>query len=70
MLNGCTVVKVDRWFPSSKTCHCCGAINDSLELKDRNWVCPACGANHDRDGNAAINILNQGLSQLGVTTAA
>ena len=45
----------DRWFPSSKTCSECGAINSNLKLKDRSWTC-ACGARHDRDLNAAINL--------------
>lgn len=47
---------VDRWFPSSKTCHCCGHVVDKLPLSVRSWVCPKCGAQHDRDLNAAINI--------------
>ena len=61
LLNGCEIVKIDRWFPSSKACHCCGTINDSLALKDRTWNCPSCHAHLDRDVNAAINILNQGM---------
>ena len=47
---------VDRWFPSSKLCSVCGCINDDLVLADRNWTCD-CGATHDRDVNAAKNIL-------------
>lgn len=50
---------VDRWFPSSKMCHICGTVNDSLTLADREWDC-SCGAHHLRDVNAAINILNAG----------
>lgn len=46
----------DRWFPSSKTCGDCGAVNQGLTLADRTWVCP-CGAEHDRDRNAARNLL-------------
>ena len=61
ILNGSEIIKVDRWFPSSKTCHCCGTINENLCLKDRNWECPSCHARFDRDVNAAINILNQGM---------
>lgn len=61
MINGCKVIKIDRWYPSSKTCHCCGVIKEDLSLKDRLWTCSACGESHDRDVNAAINILNQGL---------
>jgi len=53
-------VMVDRFFPSSKMCHVCGAINDTLTLSDRHWVC-GCGMVHDRDKNAAINIRDEGL---------
>jgi putative transposase len=58
--NDKSVIHVDRFFPSSKTCHKCGWINNSLTLKDRNWTCPKCGEVLDRDVNAAINILNEG----------
>jgi putative transposase len=58
---GREVIEVDRWFPSSKLCSECGYKNEDLELKDRSWVCPKCGVEHDRDINAAINILNEGL---------
>lgn len=61
---GKTVLKVDRFFPSSKTCCCCGYKNDSLTLKDRSWTCPVCGTVHDRDLNAATNILKEGLAKL------
>ena len=54
------VIHIDRFFPSSKTCSKCGWINNQLTLKDRNWTCPECGSIHDRDFNAAINILNEG----------
>jgi len=54
------IIHIDRFFPSSKTCHKCGYINNSLTLKDRSWTCPDCGENHDRDVNASINILNEG----------
>lgn len=50
------VLCADRWFASSKTCHCCGYRKDDLELKDREWVCPECGVVHDRDRNAAMNL--------------
>ena len=53
---GGRLVKVDRWFPSSKTCSCCGAIHEGLTLSDRTWLCAACGTLHDRDENAARNI--------------
>ena len=62
--NGSKVVKIDRFAPSSKMCHCCGFINDKLTLKDRKWVCPSCGEHLDRDVNAAINIRNLGLAKL------
>ena len=52
--------KIDKWFPSSKTCHVCGMVNKELTLKDRNWICQ-CGTHHDRDWNSAINIRNEGL---------
>jgi putative transposase len=53
---GSKVWAADRWYPSSKTCSACGAINSGLTLADRMWVC-ACGAEHDRDHNAARNLL-------------
>ena len=62
---GCQVAKVDRWYPSSKTCSGCGAVLKRLPLNLRQWQCPDCGILHDRDTNAAINILNQ--STVGVT---
>lgn len=51
---------IDRWFPSSKTCSGCGHVADKLPLSTREWRCPKCGADHDRDINAAINILSAG----------
>ncbi len=59
---GRTLIKIDRWYPSSKTCHACKHVVDSLTLDIREWVCPACGVVHDRDTNAARNILAEGLS--------
>lgn len=50
--------QIGKWVPSSKTCHSCGYIKKDLKLKDRKWTCPVCGTEHDRDINAAINILN------------
>ena len=57
---GKTVVKIDRWFPSSKTCSDCGHIVEKLPLSVRGWACPECGTIHDRDANAAANILAVG----------
>jgi putative transposase len=62
---GCTVVKIDRWYPSSKTCHCCGTVNQKLQLRDRTWTC-SCGVTHDRDINAAITIRQVGMSTCGL----
>jgi putative transposase len=59
---GRTLIKIDRWYPSSKTCHACKHVLNSLSLDIREWVCPACGTVHDRDTNAALNILAGGLS--------
>jgi len=61
---GRTIVKVNRWFPSSKLCNSCGHKNTELTLKDREWECPVCGSHHNRDENAAINILNEGVKIL------
>ena len=57
---GRTLVKVGRFYPSSKTCSACGHRLDVLPLSVRSWNCPACGAHHDRDVNAARNILAEG----------
>lgn len=54
------VVSIGRFYPSSKTCSKCGYIYDGLKLQDRNWQCPNCGTSHDRDYNAALNILHEG----------
>jgi len=54
---GRRVVVVDRWYPSSKTCSHCGYLLDTLGLSTREWMCPDCGTRHDRDVNAAKNIL-------------
>ena len=54
------VIHIDRFYPSSKACSKCGWVNNNLTLKDRNWTCPECNSVHDRDVNAAINILNEG----------
>lgn len=57
-------VQIDRWYPSSKRCHACGHLSDTLALSVRHWDCPACGAGHDRDVNAAKNILKAGKAIL------
>ena len=54
------VVLIGRYYPSSKTCSKCGYINNELTLNDRHWQCPNCGTSHDRDYNAALNILYEG----------
>lgn len=59
---GRNFVKIDRWFPSSKRCGHCGYIVDKLPLTIREWDCPSCGTHHDRDVNAAKNILAAGLA--------
>jgi putative transposase len=67
---GRTFHQIDRWYASSKTCGCCGAKAEAMDLSIREWVCGSCGANHDRDINAAVNILNTGLSDLYSLTSA
>ena len=62
---GRTVLQVDRWFPSSKTCHECSYVKQDLTLDDREWVCPRCNVKHDRDLNAARNIRKQGITTAG-----
>lgn len=61
---GRQVAKLDRWFPSSKRCSCCGHTLASLPLSVRDWTCPACDTHHDRDCNAAMNIKAAGLAVL------
>ena len=58
--NNKKVVLIDKFYPSSKTCSCCGYKNQGLKLQDREWQCPNCGSYHDRDFNAALNILYEG----------
>ena len=64
-VTGKRVVKVGRYYASSQLCHECGYQHSGLTLKDREWTCPKCGAHHDRDVNAAINILTEGTSSVG-----
>lgn len=58
---GRTFVQVDRFYPSSRLCHSCGYKYDELRLSEREWVCESCGVLHDRDVNAALNILGEAL---------
>ena len=62
---GSRVMIVSRWFPSSKTCNDCGYVMADMLLSVRWWQCPACGAEHDRDGNAAVNIRNEAVKMAG-----
>jgi putative transposase len=59
---GGQVVVADRWYPSSKTCSCCGYQLEALGLGQRQWTCPGCAMQHDRDVNAAINLRNVAVS--------
>jgi len=63
-------IEIDRWFPSSKTCHVCLNRVDNLSLETRAWTCQHCGTHHDRDVNAAINIRNEVLRILALGTSA
>jgi len=58
---GKQLIKVSKWYPSSKTCHECGYIKKDLTLADREWACPSCGSIIDRDYNAALNIRDEGI---------
>ena len=62
------LVFINRFYPSSKTCHCCGYVNKSLKLSDRQWVCPECGSLIERDYNAALNILDEGIRIIGLSS--
>ena len=64
---GTEVVKVDRFYASSKTCSVCQYVNERLSLSDRSWTCPSCGTSHDRDLNASVNILRRGIASSGST---
>ena len=65
---GKELIKIDRFFPSSQTCNVCGYINKATKnLAVRAWICPNCNAKHDRDINASINILHEGMRTVGTT---
>ena len=67
-MNDKQIIKISRYYPSSKTCHHCGYVKEDLKLNDREWVCPSCKKNIDRDINAAINILEEGLKNISART--
>ena len=58
------LIKVNQWFASSKTCSCCGYKKEQMPLNIHAWTCPSCHATHDRDVNAAKNLLKQGIIEL------
>ncbi len=63
---GKALVRIDKWFPSSRLCRTCGTLNTELTLKDRVWVCSGCDTTHHRDENAAGNIRAEGMRMLGM----
>lgn len=65
---GREVIQIDKWYPSSQICSNCGNKDDKKELHVREWTCPKCGTQHERDINAAINILIEGLRMRSVGT--
>ncbi len=65
---GKVVHLINRFYPSSKTCSACGYVYKELQLSDRRWICQGCGVSHDRDLNAALNILREGASSLRLGT--
>ena len=65
---GGKLVEIDRWFPSSKLCSNCFYQVSQMPLDVREWTCPDCGTDHDRDGNAAMNIRTEGIRMLALST--
>jgi putative transposase len=65
---GGKLVQVDRFYPSTKTCSCCGFKNNLINLSVRDWVCPSCQTHHDRDENAAKNLRTEGIRILSTNT--
>lgn len=63
---GVNLITIDKWAPSSRTCSVCGEVNHSLRTNERVWTCKKCGAHHDRDKNASLNIKSFGLKTLPV----
>ena len=61
--NGIELIVADRWFPSTKTCSCCGSVKDKMSLSQRNYSCDECGIELDRDFNASLNLKNLAISQ-------
>ena len=59
---GKVFARAGKWTPTTKPCHACGYKNETLTLEDRYWTCPSCGTSHDRDINAALNILRAGVA--------
>ncbi len=66
---GGQLIEIDRFFPSSKMCSNCGHVIDKLTLDIREWECPSCKTHHDRDGNASLNIRNEGIRILNSQTS-
>lgn len=63
-LEGKQLIRIDRWYPSSKTCSSCNNIKKDLQLSDRIYICENCGLSIDRDYNASLNIKRVGMTQL------
>lgn len=61
--NGIELIVADRWFPSTKTCSCCGSVKDKMSLSQRTYSCDECGIELDRDFNASLNLKNLAISQ-------